>query len=121
MWRQCMWTHYHLQITCSGCFSYSANLSKAAWGAMEKQGSQLKIRSYEIGVLFLPSSDDVISTINGVRHTSTSYSFPPSHTLHIIANKGLLSVAAHLDSFPNPEIAVPVPYDLPLTQYGKKG
>ncbi|KAL5463369.1 hypothetical protein EMCRGX_G032262 [Ephydatia muelleri] len=68
----------------------SANLSKAAWGAMEKQASQLKIRSYEIGVLFLPTDD------------------------------GLLSVATHLDSFPNPEIAVPVPYDLPLTQYGKK-
>lgn len=33
----------------------SANLSKAAWGAFEKNGSQLMIRSYEIGVLFLPS------------------------------------------------------------------
>ena len=32
----------------------SANLSKAAWGALEKQNSQLMIRSYEIGVLFLP-------------------------------------------------------------------
>ena len=32
----------------------SANLSKAAWGALEKNGSQLMIRSYEIGVLFLP-------------------------------------------------------------------
>ncbi|XP_076098892.1 tyrosyl-DNA phosphodiesterase 1-like [Mytilus galloprovincialis] len=32
----------------------SANLSKAAWGALEKKGSQLMIRSYELGVLFLP-------------------------------------------------------------------
>ena len=32
----------------------SANLSKAAWGALEKQKTQLMIRSYEIGVLFLP-------------------------------------------------------------------
>ncbi|XP_045183449.2 tyrosyl-DNA phosphodiesterase 1-like [Mercenaria mercenaria] len=32
----------------------SANLSKAAWGALEKKGAQLMIRSYEIGVLFLP-------------------------------------------------------------------
>jgi len=33
---------------------HSANLSKAAWGALEKNGSQLMIRSYELGVLFLP-------------------------------------------------------------------
>jgi hypothetical protein len=34
----------------------SSNLSKAAWGALEKNGSQLFIRSYEIGVAFVPSS-----------------------------------------------------------------
>lgn len=34
----------------------SANLSKAAWGALQKNGSQLMIRSYELGVLFLPSN-----------------------------------------------------------------
>ncbi|RHY49259.1 hypothetical protein DYB34_010855 [Aphanomyces astaci] len=33
----------------------SANFSKAAWGAVEKGGTQLKIRSYELGVLFLPN------------------------------------------------------------------
>ncbi|XP_038045909.1 tyrosyl-DNA phosphodiesterase 1-like [Patiria miniata] len=33
----------------------SANMSKAAWGALEKNGQQLMIRSYEIGVLFLPA------------------------------------------------------------------
>lgn len=32
----------------------SANLSKAAWGAFEKNETQLAIRSYELGVLFLP-------------------------------------------------------------------
>uniref|UniRef100_A0A8D0EUG9 Tyrosyl-DNA phosphodiesterase 1 n=1 Tax=Strix occidentalis caurina TaxID=311401 RepID=A0A8D0EUG9_STROC len=34
----------------------SANLSKAAWGALEKNGTQLMIRSYELGVLFMPSA-----------------------------------------------------------------
>lgn len=34
----------------------SSNLSKAAWGALQKNNSQLMIRSYELGVLFLPSS-----------------------------------------------------------------
>lgn len=37
----------------------SSNLSKAAWGVLEKQGSQLMIRSYELGVLFLPKSFDM--------------------------------------------------------------
>ncbi|XP_046847877.1 tyrosyl-DNA phosphodiesterase 1-like isoform X2 [Xenia sp. Carnegie-2017] len=32
----------------------SANLSKAAWGGLEKNKSQLMIRSYEIGVVFFP-------------------------------------------------------------------
>ncbi|KAK9267484.1 hypothetical protein L1049_009910 [Liquidambar formosana] len=34
----------------------SSNLSKAAWGALQKNNSQLMIRSYELGVLFLPSN-----------------------------------------------------------------
>ena len=32
----------------------SANLSKAAWGTLQKDNSQFMIRSYELGVLFLP-------------------------------------------------------------------
>ncbi|XP_003390083.1 PREDICTED: tyrosyl-DNA phosphodiesterase 1-like [Amphimedon queenslandica] len=35
----------------------SANLSKAAWGGFEKKGTQLRIRSYEIGVLLLPDDE----------------------------------------------------------------
>ncbi|PSS04715.1 Tyrosyl-DNA phosphodiesterase [Actinidia chinensis var. chinensis] len=33
----------------------SSNLSKAAWGVLQKNNSQLMIRSYELGVLFTPS------------------------------------------------------------------
>lgn len=32
----------------------SANLSKAAWGTLEKNTTQLCIRSYELGVMFIP-------------------------------------------------------------------
>lgn len=35
---------------------HSANLSKAAWGAMEKNNTQIMVRSYELGVLYLPSA-----------------------------------------------------------------
>ena len=37
----------------------SANLSKAAWGAFEKKETQLMIRSYEMGVLLFPDSDEI--------------------------------------------------------------
>ena len=43
-------------------FSPSANMSKAAWGTLEKGGSQLMIRSYEMGVMFLP--DKTVSMNN---------------------------------------------------------
>ena len=46
-----------------GLSFFSANLSKAAWGALEKKGIQLKIRSYEIGVLFLPSDQVCFDSI----------------------------------------------------------
>jgi tyrosyl-DNA phosphodiesterase-1 len=36
------------------CLSFSANLSKAAWGSLNKAGDRLQIKSYEAGVLFLP-------------------------------------------------------------------
>lgn len=37
-------------------FIHSANLSKAAWGALEKNNTQVMVRSYELGVLYLPSA-----------------------------------------------------------------
>ncbi|XP_066279996.1 tyrosyl-DNA phosphodiesterase 1-like [Branchiostoma lanceolatum] len=57
----------------------SANLSKAAWGALEKNGAQLMIRSYEIGVLFLPQDfgEDTTFAVN----TSCSEPFPIPYDL----------------------------------------
>jgi len=39
-------------------FLGSHNLSKAAWGALQKKGSQFMIRSYELGVLITPSTEE---------------------------------------------------------------
>ncbi|NXE48092.1 TYDP1 phosphodiesterase, partial [Casuarius casuarius] len=73
----------------------SANLSKAAWGALEKNGTQLMIRSYELGVLFLPSAFGL--------------------------DKGYFHVKGKLLSESNdPATPFPVPYDLPPEQYGSK-
>uniref|UniRef100_A0A8C6JYJ1 Uncharacterized protein n=1 Tax=Melopsittacus undulatus TaxID=13146 RepID=A0A8C6JYJ1_MELUD len=73
----------------------SANLSKAAWGALEKNGTQLMIRSYELGVLFLPSAFGL--------------------------DKGYFHVKGKMRSeSDNPATYFPVPFDLPPEQYGSK-
>nr|XP_054096244.1 tyrosyl-DNA phosphodiesterase 1 isoform X3 [Callithrix jacchus] len=71
----------------------SANLSKAAWGALEKNGTQLMIRSYELGVLFLPSAFGLDSF--KVKQKFFAGSQEPMTTF-------------------------PVPYDLPPELYGSK-
>ncbi|KFO76443.1 Tyrosyl-DNA phosphodiesterase 1 [Cuculus canorus] len=73
----------------------SANLSKAAWGALERNGTQLMIRSYELGVLFLPSAFGL--------------------------DKGYFHVKGKLLSESNDSATCfPVPYDLPPEKYGSK-
>lgn len=71
----------------------SANLSKAAWGALEKNGSQLMIRSYELGVLFLPAAFGLDSFRVKQKFFSGSQ---------------------------EPTASFPVPYDLPPELYGSK-
>ncbi|XP_078516190.1 tyrosyl-DNA phosphodiesterase 1 [Lissotriton helveticus] len=73
----------------------SANLSKAAWGSLEKNGTQLMIRSYELGVLFLPSSFDL-----------------DTNAFHVKVNV--------FSSSQEKAMSFPVPYDLPLERYGSK-
>ncbi|XP_055989863.1 tyrosyl-DNA phosphodiesterase 1 [Sorex fumeus] len=70
----------------------SANLSKAAWGVLERNGAQLMIRSYELGVLFLPSAFGLDS----------------------------FKVKQKFSSTQDPATPFPVPYDLPPEQYGSK-
>lgn len=61
----------------------SANLSKAAWGALEKKEQQFFIRSYEMGVLFLPKhfktskgADDVYFDLSN-NEFIVPYDLPP--------------------------------------------
>lgn len=75
----------------------SANLSQAAWGALQKGNTQLMIRSYEAGVLFLPSLIDahkkVVFSVGSASFQETEseievkfplpYTFPPTpYTTH---------------------------------------
>lgn len=70
----------------------SANLSKAAWGALEKNNTQIMVRSYELGVLYLPSA------FNMTKFTIQKNPFP---------------VTGSSSSFP-------VPLDLPPQRYSSK-
>ena len=56
----------HPTYVCPGRFLLtSANLSKAAWGSENKAQSNLLIRSYELGVLFVKDSPwDLYNTYN---------------------------------------------------------
>ncbi|XP_071344269.1 tyrosyl-DNA phosphodiesterase 1 isoform X2 [Trachinotus anak] len=70
----------------------SANLSKAAWGALEKNNSQVMVRSYELGVLYVPSAFNMKT-------------FP--------VHKNPFPVSSSSSGFP-------VPFDLPPTSYSSK-
>ncbi|KAK7899179.1 hypothetical protein WMY93_020032 [Mugilogobius chulae] len=70
----------------------SANLSKAAWGALEKNNTQMMVRSYELGVLFLPSAYNM-------------------KTFPIQRNPFPVS---------SPSTGFPVPFDLPPSSYTSK-
>ena len=73
----------------------SANLSKAAWGALQKDSSQLMIRSYELGVLFLPQEQQ-----------------PPRDTYPITEETDDISL------YYEKRNSVLIPIDLPLVEYG---
>ncbi|KAI7804456.1 tyrosyl-DNA phosphodiesterase 1 [Triplophysa rosa] len=70
----------------------SANLSKAAWGALEKNNTQMMVRSYELGVLYLPSAFNMST-------------FP--------VEKNVFRGSASSKGFP-------VPFDLPPQRYSSK-
>lgn len=55
----------------------SANISKAAWGTLNKSDSSSYVRSYEVGVLFLPSFfGEEHFTIDDQKEESDGKTFP---------------------------------------------
>ncbi|TPX62459.1 hypothetical protein SpCBS45565_g07020 [Spizellomyces sp. 'palustris'] len=88
----------------------SANLSKAAWGSLEKNAKQLMIRSYELGVLVYPGLFKM-PWISNTAMRNVSSEVAPFLDL-TLKNKGP-------DNIQRPVIIpLRLPYDLPLTPYG---
>ncbi|KAG8634391.1 tyrosyl-DNA phosphodiesterase 1 isoform X2 [Manihot esculenta] len=100
----------------------SANLSKAAWGALQKNNSQLMIRSYELGVLFLPS----LSKRHGHQFCCTDNGVPSEDKRGLLTDSEVgrtelvtLTWQGTVDSS-SEVIPLPVPYELPPQPYSSE-
>ncbi|PON39438.1 Tyrosyl-DNA phosphodiesterase I [Parasponia andersonii] len=101
----------------------SANLSKAAWGALQRNNSQLMIRSYELGVLFLPfkrCSSGFSCTTTGntaqVNCESSKNSIPQKAELVTLNWQRSTNTVSSYDEV----IKLPVPYELPPQPYSSE-
>ncbi|KAJ7560336.1 hypothetical protein O6H91_04G125000 [Diphasiastrum complanatum] len=119
------WAHWQAEHTGRRWFLLtSANLSKAAWGALQKNGSQLMIRSYELGVCFLPSLVKVPATpfscVEKKRKSLVSKGSTIVNTHPFAQNVKLFSLKWHVkdDESHQTHVILPVPYMLPPPKYG---
>jgi tyrosyl-DNA phosphodiesterase 1 len=104
----------------------SANLSQAAWGKAERNGQQLYVKSYEMGILFVPDR---------LRSTHRTFSLSPLHPILGLddyveeEDRGMKPMAvrfvveAHHNrsavNYENDElcIAFPIPFRIPAIRY----
>jgi len=76
----------------------SSNLSKAAWGCLQKKNTQLMIRHYEAGVMFLPWLCD-------------------DQQQNVLFQVGESSQEQKENCL---QVSFPLPYTLPIKPYSKK-
>lgn len=93
----------------------SANLSKAAWGALQKNNTQLMIRSYELGVLFLPQT---LQSVPQFSCTEKSRSIRDGVALGKTIKTKLATLCWKGDEEDPSIVRLPVPYQLPPQPYG---
>ncbi|XP_044461851.1 tyrosyl-DNA phosphodiesterase 1 isoform X2 [Mangifera indica] len=101
----------------------SSNLSKAAWGALQKNNSQLMVRSYELGVLFLPSAKKHGCGFSCTNNDGSSKS--ESGTIENTKSQKTKLVTLTLRGSRNIDessetIPLPVPYELPPQRYSSE-
>lgn len=117
----------------------SHNLSKAAWGTLQKKETQLMVRSYEMGVLFVPSAEQAFrnSRYYGFSCTDESHmdsSLSSASQLIPSGGRALTngtntgkykcfgsaSADEHSTSKSDEEVVFPLPYPLPSQAYSKE-
>ncbi|TPX77786.1 hypothetical protein CcCBS67573_g00956 [Chytriomyces confervae] len=106
----------------------SHNLSKAAWGSLELKGTQLFIRSYEIGVLLTPSYFKVVivkyhlfTSLIGIIPQAFKHqnAIMEAVSAKYLRETSLISPQELKEDRTVTDIVVPIcmPFDLPLTPY----
>ncbi|CAN6811184.1 unnamed protein product [Brassica oleracea] len=99
----------------------SSNLSKAAWGALQKNNSQLMIRSYELGVLFLPSPVKTQGCSFSCTDNNSSTKKVKQETKGEVEKRSKLVTMTWQGNRDSPEIiSLPVPYQLPPKPYSSE-
>ncbi|CAG7879349.1 unnamed protein product [Brassica rapa] len=99
----------------------SSNLSKAAWGALQKNNSQLMIRSYELGVLFLPSPVKTQACNFSCTDNNSSTKKVKQETKGDVEKRSKLVTMTWQGDRDSPEIiSLPVPYQLPPEPYSSE-
>ena len=94
----------------------SANLSRAAWGDAQKKGTQLMVRSYELGVLFVGSEEGAVRPweVRGIARASDDRAAALAEGLHRVAIRsgsgGGLGGGALVAYLPY-DATAPIPYD----------
>ncbi|XP_062087520.1 tyrosyl-DNA phosphodiesterase 1 [Humulus lupulus] len=101
----------------------SSNLSKAAWGALQKNNSQLMIRSYELGVLILPfkrrsSGFSCTTTGKTVENKCESSENSKAQKAELVTLNWQRSSSPVCSS--GEVIKLPVPYELPPQPYSSE-
>lgn len=122
----------------------SHNLSKAAWGVLQKGGTQLMVRSYELGVLLLPSLEAAYRSSRWRAFSCTptgrtSHPAPPQPQPQpppppasggdggraapaprfVAWSRDIPQATGYSSSEPPLSIPLPVPYTLPPTPYDR--
>ncbi|AES78905.2 putative phosphodiesterase I [Medicago truncatula] len=102
----------------------SSNLSKAAWGALQKNNSQLMIRSYELGVLFLPSLLKPGCGFSCTSNVKQSKDKSPAQETSKMKKTKLVTLTAPTRDTTHSSseviIQLPVPYELPPLPYSSE-
>ncbi|CAN8299931.1 unnamed protein product [Cochlearia groenlandica] len=99
----------------------SSNLSKAAWGALQKNNSQLMIRSYELGVLFLPSPVKIQGcTFSCTKSNPSNMKAKPETKGEVEKRSKLVTMTwkgGDIRDSRDMIISLPIPYELPPKPY----
>ncbi|KAJ3080405.1 tyrosyl-DNA phosphodiesterase 1 [Rhizoclosmatium hyalinum] len=94
----------------------SHNVSKAAWGALEKNRTQIHIRSYELGIVLCPEYFKTSKTQTAKFRAVTAKEYRELLP-DLVTPQEFVERGGREDEDAEIEIPIWLPYDLPLTPY----